>query len=318
VRKLGFPPTFPEDGSGTRSASALSGFCPVRTAPAHRCPGCPGLPAGFHHWRAPLAAEFHVRHRALAVAPPDERSQLPLLNTGAGCCTGAGNSPPAPAMQSRSCETGSPCWPSCRGDSGGRSVFCLSIPVGAGPTSIPHGHGRGSIAPLQPSLVIHGLNASAQDHVCGGVLRCPLRSLVMERLSPQQQNVGVSRLIYRDLSRFSWDSSGNGVGDLRRHYPKLPYVASLGVDASGCPRSTYRDEETLAMTSVTIARSIASLWNLVRLLCAPRLKAHSLADRMVLIIDQCSGSHKAPPSSAPLQVSQAERVAYNRHTDWYV
>ncbi|MCT4367163.1 MAG: alpha-amylase family glycosyl hydrolase, partial [Synechococcaceae cyanobacterium MAG-AL2] len=49
-------------------------------------------------------------------------------------------------------------------------------------------------------------------------------------MSPQQQ-WWRSAVIYQIYPRSFMDSSGNGVGDLRGIIQKLPYVASLGVDA---------------------------------------------------------------------------------------
>jgi len=120
------------------------------------------------------------RHRALAV---DLQTNDPssLLNTWRRLLHWRREQPALHSDAITVLETGEPLLAFLRGDSGGRSVFCLFNTSGRWADFHPSRHGLVD-CPLQPSLVIHGLNAFGEDHVCGGVLRCPpYGALVMER-----------------------------------------------------------------------------------------------------------------------------------------
>jgi len=212
------PADIPRTGSGTRSARRSIRFCLVVTAPAHRCPGCPGLPSRVSPLAGSPGCRFHVgtglwRWTSRRTIP------APCSTPGAGCCTGAGNSPPChQRCNHRSGDRGALAGLPARRLRGTQCVLPFQYQWALGRLH-PSRHGLVD-CPLQPSLVIHGLNAFGEDHVCGGVLRCPpLRSPCDGAMSPQQQ-WWRSAVIYQIYPRSFMDSSGNGVGDLRGHYPE--------------------------------------------------------------------------------------------------
>ncbi|MCT0202970.1 alpha-amylase family glycosyl hydrolase [Synechococcus sp. CS-603] len=120
------------------------------------------------------------RHRALAV---DLQTKDPssLLNTWRRLLHWRREHPALHSGAITVLETGEPLLAFLRGDAEERSVFCLFNTSGRWADFHPSRHGLVD-CPLQPSLVIHGLNAFGEDHVCGEVLRCPpYGALVMER-----------------------------------------------------------------------------------------------------------------------------------------
>jgi len=140
-RKLGFPPTSPRTGSGLVSARRSNPVLPGRDGSRTPMPGLSRAPTkqGFHHWRAALRWPIPRRHRALAVDLHERTIQLPAQHPGAARCKLA----PGTARPARDAitvlETGEPLLAFCARLPGDAVCSAFSIPVGAGPTSIPQG-----------------------------------------------------------------------------------------------------------------------------------------------------------------------------------
>jgi alpha-glucosidase len=120
-----------------------------------------------------------------------------------------------------------------------------------------------------------------------------------------------SAVIYQIYPRSFMDSSGDGVGDLRGIIEKLPYVASLGVDAiwvSPFYRSPMKDFGYDVSDYRQVDPLFGSLEDFRDLLA----RTHDLG--LKLIIDQV-WSHTSDQHPWFVESSKSRR---NPHADWYV
>lgn len=129
-------------------------------------------------------------------------------------------------------------------------------------------------------------------------------------MSPQQQ-WWRSAVIYQIYPRSFMDSSGNGVGDLRGIIQKLPYVASLGVDAIWVSPFYLSPMKDFGY-DVSDYRQVDPLFGTLEDVRALLDEAHSHG--LKVIIDQV-WSHTSDQHPWFLE---SRKSCHNRHTDWYV
>lgn len=120
-----------------------------------------------------------------------------------------------------------------------------------------------------------------------------------------------STVIYQIYPRSFMDSSGDGVGDLRGIIEKLPYVASLGVDAIWVSPFFVSPMKDFGY-DVSDYRQVDSLFGTLEDFHALLNEAHGLG--LKVIIDQV-WSHTSDQHPWFVESSKSR---HNPHADWYV